>query len=88
MCLAIRHLLVVLVLAGGAARVQSIVLPDALTQTPKTHYVPFEAVGADYVQLGKQRASFAYNNPFSELGCSNPDQVRRACLSPVHRERG
>ena len=78
MCSSTRRLLVLLVIAGGAATVQSIVIPAALTPTPKSHYQPYEAVGADYVQLGQQKATFAYNTPFSELGCSNPGQVRRA----------
>lgn len=81
MCSITRQLLVLLVIAGGAAAVQ---LSETLTETPKSHYQPFEAVGADYVQLGKRRAAFAYNNPFSELGCSNPGQVRRACQPREH----
>ena len=81
---AAQQLLVLLVLAGGAASVQSIVLPESLTETPLSHYQPFEAVGADYVQLGQQRAAFAYNNPFSELGCNNASQVRRASQQLQH----
>jgi hypothetical protein len=74
------RLLLLLFLAGSCRVGHSVLLgSSAVRQTPTSYYVPFQTVGADYVQVGDRRATFQYSNSFQKTGCDNPSAVGFTC---------
>ncbi len=84
---AAQQLLLTCLLAGSCYSVRSVLLGSgsAVRQTPTSYYVPFQTVGADYLQAGDKRATFQYNNPFQKTGCDNPAAVRALPDPPQER---
>ena len=81
--MAVAQQLVLWLLAGSCYSAHSVLLGtgSAVRQTPTSYYVPFQTVGADYLQAGDKRATFQYNNPFQKTGCDSPTAVRPPSLT-------